>query len=186
MNHVLGSLILGGYDSSKFISNGVSFPFNSEDIRDLTLQLEAITASDSTGTTSLLPKSIPVFVDSSQPSFWLPNDACSLFEKAFNLTWDEEAEFYLLTAAQHSALLARNPNVTFTLGNLTAGANVNITLPYAAFDLNVSFPLVANSTSYFPLKRAANDTQYTLGRAFFQEAYVHHHSYKHRLTATGM
>jgi hypothetical protein len=29
---------------------------------------------------------------------------------------------------------------------------------------------VKNTTSYFPLKRAANDTQYTLGRAFLQEA----------------
>jgi hypothetical protein len=170
LNNVLGSLVLGGYDSSKFISNGVSFPFNSEDIRDLTLQLEGITSSDRTGITSLLPKSIPAFVDSSQPSFWLPVEACTLFEKAFNLTWNDESELYLLTAAQHSALVARNPSVTFTLGNLTAGASVNITLPYAAFDLNASFPLVANSTSYFPLKRAANDTQYTLGRTFFQEA----------------
>jgi hypothetical protein len=109
-------------------------------------------------------------VDSSQPSFWLPVEACTLFEKAFNLTWDEKTELYLLTADQHSALVAQNPNVTFTLGNLTAGVNVNITLPYAAFDLNVSFPIVTNSTSYFPLKRAANDTQYTLGRTFFQEA----------------
>jgi hypothetical protein len=160
---------LGGYDSSKFIPNDVSFPFNSEDARDLTLQLEAITTTDGI---SLLPKSIPAFVDSSQPSVWLPLEACTLFEKAFNLTWNSEKELYLLTSAQHSALLAQNPNITFTLNNLTAGANVNITLPYAAFDLNVSFPIVDNSTSYFPLKRAANDTQYTIGRVFFQEAYV--------------
>lgn len=172
LNEVLGSLVLGGYDSSKFIPNDVSFPFNSEDARDLTLQLEAITMADSTTTISLLPTSIPAFVDSSQPSIWLPIEACALFEKAFNLTWNEEKELYLLTGTQHSALLAQNPNVTFTLGNLTAGSNVNITLPYAAFDLNVSFPIVENSTSYFPLKRAANDTQYTLGRTFFQEAYV--------------
>lgn len=170
LNHVLGSLVLGGYDSSKFIPNEVSFPFHPEDARDLTLQLEGITASDSTGTTPLLSNSIAAFVDSSQPSFWLPKETCTLFENAFNLTWDEKSELYLLTAAQHSALIARNPDITFTLGNLTVGANVNITLPYAAFDLNVSFPLVENSTAYFPLKRAANDTQYTLGRTFFQEA----------------
>jgi hypothetical protein len=77
-----------------------------------------------------------------------------------------------LTGAQHAALLAQNANVTFTLGNQTAGVNVNITLPYSAFDLNVSSPIVPESTSYFPLKRASNSTQYTLGRTFFQEAYV--------------
>jgi hypothetical protein len=29
---------------------------------------------------------------------------------------------------------------------------------------------VSNQTRYFPLQRAANDTQYTLGRTFLQEA----------------
>lgn len=47
-----------------------------------------------------------------------------------------------------------------------------ISLPYSAFDLNISWPHVESSTYYFPLKRAANDTQYTLGRAFLQEAYI--------------
>src|ERR1019366_4883174 len=35
------------------------------------------------------------------------------------------------------------------------------------------WPLVTkNSSRYFPLKRAANDSQTTLGRAFLQEAYL--------------
>ena len=40
--------------------------------------------------------------------------------------------------------------------------------------LTVSPPLVLGNTSrrYFPLKRAANDSQYILGRAFLQEAYI--------------
>ena len=32
--------------------------------------------------------------------------------------------------------------------------------------------MAANSTRYFPLARATNSSQYTLGRTFFQEAYV--------------
>src|SRR3954453_23147715 len=97
LNRVLGSLILGGYDSSKFIPNGVSFPFSSEDIRDLTLQIEGITTTSGQTPPSLLPRSIPAFVDSSQPSFWLPTVACELFERAFNLTWDDTSQPYLLT-----------------------------------------------------------------------------------------
>jgi hypothetical protein len=54
----------------------------------------------------------------------------------------------------------------------TPAQNVNITFPYAAFDLTASSPLVDNTTRFFPLKRAVNESQYTLGRAFFQEAYV--------------
>jgi hypothetical protein len=68
----------------------------------------------------------------------------------------------------------RNPNVTFTIGGTQGGSTVSITLPYGAFNLNAQFPFVANgnSTPYFPLRRAANSTQYTLGRTFLQEAYI--------------
>ena len=161
---------MGGYDTSKFIPNNVVFNFNEEDVRDLTVQIDSITTNN--GQTSLLPKSIPALVDSGEPCIWLPIEACALFEKAFGLIWDEKTQRYLLTATQHTVLKAMNPSVTFKLGNLTAGVNVEIALPYAAFDLTVSFPIVTQSTSYFPLKRAANDTQYTLGRTFLQEAYV--------------
>jgi hypothetical protein len=106
------------------------------------------------------------------PHIWLPVEACALFEDVFGLTYDNETELYLVNDTQHTNILSQNPSITFTLGNLTAGVDVNITLPYAAFDLSVSYPIVANSTRYFPLKRAANATQYTLGRTFLQEAYA--------------
>jgi len=74
----------------------------------------------------------------------------------------------------HTSLLSMNPNITFTLAN-TGGQTLDIVLPYSAFDLTASFPVLANgtnSTNYFPIRRADNDTQYTLGRVFLQEAYV--------------
>jgi hypothetical protein len=170
-NEVLGSLVLGEYDTSKFVPNDVTFPFDSQDIRDLTLQIEAITMADNVTTgTPLLPSSIAAFADSSLPFIWLPVEACTLFENAFGPVWDNTTELYLLNSSHQATLKAHNANITFTLGNLTVGANVNITLPYAAFDLSVSSPIVNNSTPYFPLKRAITSTQYTLGRTFFQEA----------------
>jgi len=172
LNHVLGSLTLGGYDSSKFLPNSLTWSFHTEDIRDLTVEIESITISDSTKTSQLLPSPIPAYLDSSLPYIWLPLEACTLFEDVFGLSWDSDTQLYLVNSTQHDALLAQNASITFTLGNLTAGSSVDITLPYAAFDLTAEYPLVANSTTYFPLKRAANETQYTLGRAFFQEAYV--------------
>jgi hypothetical protein len=38
--------------------------------------------------------------------------------------------------------------------------------------LTASEPLVANATRYYPLKRAANATNYVIGRTFLQEAYI--------------
>jgi hypothetical protein len=48
----------------------------------------------------------------------------------------------------------------------------NIVLPYTAFDLEAKHPIYPNSTRYFPLRRAANSSQYRLGRVFLQEAYI--------------
>jgi hypothetical protein len=150
----------------------MTWGFNGQDIRDLTVQITAITSSNSSGKVSLLSRATPAFLDSGLPYIWLPEESCILFEQAFNLTYNETTNLYPVNDAQHKALLAHNPNITFTLGNLTAGVSTDISLPYAAFDLVASFPIFPVKTKYFPLRRAANATQVTLGRTFFQEAYV--------------
>jgi hypothetical protein len=161
-------LTLGGYDASKFDENGITWSFNEEDVRDLTVQVSSISVTNSSITSSLLSSPVSMFIDSTVPYIWLPLDACKQFEKAFNLTWDNNTQLYLLDDKKHTALLSQNSSVVFTLQN--GGSSVNITLPYAAFDLTASYPLVANPTRYFPLKRAKNKNQYTLGRTFLQEA----------------
>ena len=169
-NKVLGSLTLGGYDTSRFIPNDVSFAFNEENIRDLTVNIEAITTTASGTNTTLLSTSIAAFVDSTVPYIYLPLDVCENFETAFGISWNGSVQAYLVNDTLHTSLVVQNANVTFTLGNSTIGHAVDITLPYAAFDLIAEYPLMPNATRYFPLMRAANDTQYTLGRTFLQEA----------------
>ena len=80
---------------------------------------------------------------------------------------------YYREDSQHEALLSMNPNITFTLGNSIIGdISVDIVLPYASFDLLQASPAVESPTRVFPLRRAANGSQYTVGRTFLQEAYV--------------
>ena len=70
-------------------------------------------------------------------------------------------------------MLAQNASLTFQIStDETSPDSVDIVLPYASFDLEVrdTYPNVNSTTRYFPLKRAANDSQYTLGRTFLQEA----------------
>lgn len=166
---VLGSLTLGGYDTTRFKANDVMFAFGADFSRDLLVKLQSITY-DTIGSSPLLATGIDILIDSMVTNIYLPVNVCQAFELAFNLTWNATAELYLLNGATHDALLAQNPNITFTLGN--GSSTVDIILPYAAFDLNVSQPLVDEEARYFPLKQAQNSSQYTLGRAFFQEAYV--------------
>ena len=95
-----------------------------------------------------------------------------MFEHAFGLSWNDSASMYWVNDTTHQALLNENPNITFTLGNsVSGGPTIDITLPYASFDLEAKPPSVSNATRYFPLQQAANDSQYTLGRTFLQEAY---------------
>ena len=134
--------------------------------------LQSITYSDS-GTTNqhLLSDGILTFIDSTVPHIWLPQDSCTLFEEAFGLTYNDTVNRYLVNDTLHQKLQSQDPSISFILGNdVNDGATVNITLPYSAFDLNVSTPIVNNTQKYFPLRRAANDTQFTLGRTFLQEA----------------
>lgn len=138
--------------------------------RDLVLYVQSISYSGSTSTT-LLTEPISVFIDSTDPNLWLPDSVCDAFEDAFGLTLDNETNLYLVNDTHNTELLNSNAQVTFRLSDVASGGEaVTITLPYDAFALTAEAPLVDNSSYYFPLKRAANSTQYTLGRTFLQEA----------------
>ena len=151
----------------------MSFSLAPDVSRDIVVGLKSITARDANGsTTSLLPSPILTFIDSTLPYIYLPPKACQLFEDAFGLVWNETLLQYLVDDALHESLLAKNPNFTFQIGDTTdAGPTVDIVLPYASFDLIAEDPLVYDTTRYFPIQ-PGNETQYTLGRTFLQEAYV--------------
>jgi hypothetical protein len=152
------------------VPNDVTFDFNAEDARDLTVNIETITIASANASDTVISTNIAAFIDSTIPYIFLPLEVCQQFEKAFGIVWDNDAQAYLVNDTLHTKLQAQNASVTFVLGNSSANSIVNITLPYAAFYLIADYPLVENTTNYFPLMRATNDTQYTLGRTFLQEA----------------
>ncbi|KAL1639581.1 hypothetical protein SLS58_007781 [Diplodia intermedia] len=157
---------------------GKTFQFGHDDNAHFTVGLQNVIGERTLhGTVTLLNDGIVVNIDSTLPYLWLPKEVCDTFQRAFGLSYDENTQLYLVDDTTHSQLKQLNPTVSLTLGDgTTAGTGQNntvvISLPYAAFDLQASWPLTKNTTNYFPLKRAANSTQYTLGRAFLQEAYV--------------
>lgn len=176
---VLASLTLGGYDTSKFVENDVTWTLAADNDRDIVVAIQSISIPSSVESspiaTELLPEPIYAYIDSTIPQIWLPIGACEQFESEFGLVYNEERNLYLVNDTLHESLLQRDANVTFSLGtSLSGGPTVQVTLPYAAFDLTAQPPYqgLTNSTRYFPLQRAQNDTQYTLGRTFLQEAYL--------------
>lgn len=174
---VYGSLTLGGYDTSQFEANDVYFNLGGDISRDLLVPVSQIQVSNND---VALSKTQYFFIDSLIPDLWLPDDACDVIEKAFSLTQDNDTGLYLVSDDLHDQLKGQNLSVTFTIGpgldvntGKSSETTVDITMPYFAFDLEADFPLVENSTHYFPLRRASdNSSQYTLGRAFLQSAYI--------------
>ncbi|KAE9969494.1 hypothetical protein EG327_010630 [Venturia inaequalis] len=168
---IFGSLTLGGYDASRFTPNNVNFSMGADISRDLLVGIQTITS----GSTKLLSTPIFALINSLVPHIWLPLSACQAFERAFGLTWNETAQLYIVNDTLHTSLTNSNPSVRFTVApDATGGNSVAIDMPYGSFDLvsGPSLPNVASGTKFFPLRRANNETQYTLGRAFLQNAYV--------------
>lgn len=162
---------MGGYDASRFTPNDVSFTFAPTAKRQLVVGIQSITYSNSKTELPLLSNGVLALVDSTVPYLWLPEAACTAFVNAFGLSWDGLHALYLINDTQHDIMLKQNPSVIFQLGNSqTGGPSTNITLPYASFDLNASYPLVKEHSRYFPLQRASDDNSITLGRTFFQES----------------
>ncbi|KAL6715357.1 hypothetical protein ACLMJK_007623 [Lecanora helva] len=170
---VLGSLTLGGFDSARSSIHNVSFPLAGDDSSSPVLSIKSITASGTINQDAdILTESVSATIDTTLPFIWLPVSACTKFEKAFGLMWNDSKELYLINQTTHQQLVNTNPSITFSLASQAAGAMINITLPYLAFNLQASSPTFANGTNYFPLKRAFNASQYTLGRTFLQEAFM--------------
>ena len=168
---VLGSLTLGGFDTTRFVSSNVSVSFGEDQSRDLLIGIQSIVSDISSS--PLLSSGMYALIDSLVPDLWLPRNVCHAFEQAFGLVWNDTANIYLVNDALHSKLTQQNPNVTFRVGaSSRGGSNVDIVMPYGSFDLTASAPLVDQPTRYFPLQRAQNDSQYTLGRAFLQQTYI--------------
>lgn len=176
--------MLGGFDRARYrvpstTSSNLTFLFYSDIARDLLVGITSISTSNTTSSSSstqLLKDGIYALIDSTFPHLWLPESVCKAFEEAFGLSWNSTAELYLIDSKKHQELTKLNPVVTISLSPQAQGSSsentVSIEFPYSAFSLNSSWPHTPTPSYYFPLKRAENDTQYTLGRAFLQEAYI--------------
>ncbi|KAL8781757.1 MAG: hypothetical protein Q9213_005866 [Squamulea squamosa] len=168
-----GSLTIGGYDASRLVPNDVSFAFGPLAARQLLVSIQAISVTNSKGPSQLLSQGIFALIDSTIPHIWLPSAACQAFEDAFGIQFDPITNLYIVNDDQHNAMIKQAAEVTFQLGtSLNGGDTVSITLPYASFDLETGPPFVKSQRKYFPLRRAKDETQYTLGRAFLQEAFI--------------
>jgi len=180
---VPNSLTLGGYDTNRFVPNNVSFALNPS--QNPEVYINSVIVQNSTMSRDLVNSAdrVSAVIDSSTPYLWLPKAACDRFANTLGLVYDESLNLYTFSAntSQHAVLQNSSLVFAFSLSDIAASpSQVTIKLPYDAFDLELSYPAIpgttfgaANATKrYFPLRQAASLDQYTIGRAFLQEAYI--------------
>lgn len=181
---VPGSLVLGGFDSSRFTGDGVSINMPSAQDNSLVVGVQSIlyktdpavsTITRSFTSNEERPEGgFMAVIDSTIPYLILPNDICGFFAEEFQLTYDEVSRYYLVNDSAHTSNIQRNPTVSFKIGvgdQDSAQDYTNIALPYAAFDSQLSSPKVNQTTRYFPI-RHSDGGKSVLGRTFLQEAYL--------------
>lgn len=171
-----GSLVIGGYDHNALQGPSISIPVATNNSRSLVAQMQSLVVANTlTGTLSAafgLP-SLQLAIDAGVSQLWLPKVICDKLAESLGLTFDSSTELYLVNDTTRTKLLDLAPEFTFILAaNATSDETVNIVLPYAAFDLTVSQPFYNTSRRYFPIRRAADEKLYVLGRTFLQEAYL--------------
>jgi len=105
LKSVMGSLILGGYDSTRFTANTnpFSFSFSADPSKLLTVGVASVTATNTLlGTYSLSSGAHLSLVDSTVPHLWLPKAICDNFEQAFGLTYDAHTDLYTVNETIHT------------------------------------------------------------------------------------
>ena len=118
---------------------------------------------------------ISAAIDSSVTEWYLPQSVCDQFASAFGLTYDNTTELYFVSDQAYNTLNATRPNITISISPSTSNSSsVDLVFPWAAFDLTALYPYqgLTGSQRFFPIRRASSADQYTLGRAFLQEAYI--------------
>ena len=180
---VPNSLTLGGYDANRLVPHNTTFTLNPS--QNPEVYIDSITVQNSTMSNDLVlsPDRISAVIDSSTPYLWFPKVACDRFANSLGLVYDSTLNLYTFpdNSSQRDVLQRSNLTFTFSLSDVSVSPNlVTIRLPYVAFDLQLRFPAIPNTVAgaanaqkfYFPLRQAASEDQYTIGRVFLQEAYL--------------
>ena len=183
LKQVPASLVLGGYDEARFEPNNLSFSLDSNQQPMVSLRSISVNGWTSNEVTLLDSANAGFFkIDSSTPFLWLPESAALKFERTFGLRYDESLQLYFYpNTTQENNIMQAKMTFDFELADLSdSSQSLSISLSGQAFTslaLTYGYPgLQANSTSppmpYFPVRKAMNSTQYTLGRMFLQETYL--------------
>ena len=193
-----GSLILGGYDSSRILGPVGIFPYQgglpTTTLLDVGLGVEeggspfisAFTGSlykgndgsevaDQISSSLGAPKgSIMVVPSPAAPYIYLPFGTCEAVANYLPVTWSQQAALYTWNTddPRYATIIGSPAYLEFTLADMNA-KNLTIKVPFALLNLTLEPPLVAAPTPYFPCQPYNSSYGFwALGRSFLQAAFL--------------
>lgn len=182
--NITGSLVLGGYDSSRCLTEPIISSVDTVQLVGVALNVSSGGFAYKSSSSAYIPDllrangsavdSLPVHPRPGVPHLYLPQDTCDAiashlpvtYNSDFNLYfWNTEKQAYkdIVTSPHHLSL-------TFASDN---GPDSTINVPFAHLNLTLSSPIISTATQYFPCKPwTPGSTGYTLGNAFLQSAFL--------------
>lgn len=179
------SLWLGGYDSSRAIGSVSSQPIPASslftiDLLDIGLgvdngasppnftERQGVLAEGNSSITS----SVPVTMNPGAPYMYLPNSTCAAMVKDLPVTYNAKFGLYFWNTQDpdYAKIITSPTLLSFTFRDSTE--NLTVKVPFQLLNLTLDAPLVTEPTSYFPCQPPNNATDYSLGRAFLQAAFI--------------
>jgi hypothetical protein len=186
--NVTGSLVLGGYDKSRILSDAiVAGNDNLFRLTDIALNVSdgssAFTGSSSAYTNGLLKTPtdfgdyVVVHPRPGLPYLYLPKETCDAIAEHIPVTYSADYNLYLWdtdsTAYENIVSSPHYLSFAFTDDTKTT-AHINV--PFALLNLTLDTPIAKEPTQYFPCSPWEEDTTgYTLGNAFLQAAFMSQH-----------
>jgi len=183
-----GSLIFGGYDQNRIIGDILdqeddytkAIPLTDIGIRvvdgespwDFKSKDGLLAANNA----SIGSAGLKVSLDGCSPYITLPKSSCDAITSHLPVDYNKDLGLYIWKEddPKYSQIVSSASSLDFTF---LAGSNtqhVTISVPFRHLNLTLTAPLVDSDVQYFPCYTGPS-SQYTLGRAFLQDAFVGAH-----------
>jgi hypothetical protein len=173
--------VFGGYDASLRKYNDVDFKMEPDvKNRDLAVWVKSVNiignGTDSNARIPMMSTPFNALVDSAVTPFYLPPTICDSFAKYLDLKYNKTFGMYLINDTEHIRLEDQTPSMEIIISpEASGGKDVSILLPYPSLEQHFThnYPNITSPwTRYFPIRPTTDQSQFTLGRVFLQEAYL--------------
>lgn len=186
--NVTGSLVLGGYDKSRILSDAIVAG------NDSLFRLTDIALNVSSGSSAFknhpggyadgLLKAPTDFGDylvvqprPGVPYIYLPKETCDEIAGYLPVKYSADYNLYLWdTESSAYEDIVSSPHYLSFVFTDDSKTSAHINVPFALLNLTLDYPLTKTPTQYFPCSPWEPDTTgYTLGNAFLQAAFLSQH-----------